>query len=219
MEDILGCYEQDALQSRLTIKENRLRESFDAQIQALNSELDEKKVRLKQYNVTHQQNEGRRTIQDETIQTLNRKLIKSDQEYSSLRSQLQIQENFEQSEIVQELKDLNRRIDDIGRSLSAYLTDKYVFATFGKDFGDTTTQDARNLPQLKLLLGHTDDKPSLIASTRGEGMDVESFLDFSIRSLLCTLLHAEIFWPFHPSIPSDQSKWLSDIYQDIKARG
>ncbi|KAF8755231.1 ATP binding [Rhizoctonia solani] len=68
-------------------------------------------------------------------------------------SQLQLRENFEQSEVVQELKDLNRCIDDIGRSLSAYLTDKYVFNVFGRDISEVTALDAHNLPGLRSLLG------------------------------------------------------------------
>ncbi|KAG8732574.1 hypothetical protein FRC11_012527 [Ceratobasidium sp. 423] len=218
MEDLLGCYERDTLRSRLMIQENKLKETFDIQIQELNSELEHKNARLGQYHSTHQQNQGHNATQDEMITMLNRRLLQSRQEYSSLRSQLQLQENFEQSEIVQELKDLNRRIDDIGRSFSAHLTDKYVLTTFDKDLGDTTALDARNLHELKILLGGADDKPSLISSTEGKGMDAEGFLDFSIRSLLCTMLYVGVFRPFHPSIPVSQSKWLHDIYEDIRTR-
>ncbi|KAH7336826.1 hypothetical protein B0J17DRAFT_444685 [Rhizoctonia solani] len=219
MEDILGCYERDALQSRLTAQEKRLEDSFDVQAQRLNSELEDKNIQLVHYRTTHEQDEGNRNAQDEAIKALNQKLLQSYQEYSSLRSQLQLQENFEQNEVVQELRDLNRRIEDIGRSFSAYLTDKYVLATFGKNFDETTALDARNLPELKLLLGHVDGNPSLIASIQGKGMDVEGFLDFSIRSLLCTLLYGRIFWPFHPAIPVNQSHLMHNTYKDIRQRG
>ncbi|KAG8732573.1 hypothetical protein FRC11_012526 [Ceratobasidium sp. 423] len=218
MEDLLGCYEIDALRSHLASQEKRLKDSFDAQVQRLKSDLQEKNVQLDRYHTARQQNEDRQVSQDEVIAKLNRELLQSHQEYSSLRSQLQLQENFEQSEIVQELQDLNRRIDDIGRSFSEYLTDKYVVAVFSKDLGKTTALDARNLSELKLLLGHIDGKPSLIASTKGEGMDVEGFLDFSIRGLLCSMLFSRVFWPFHPSIPIAQSKLLHDVYKDIRER-
>ncbi|CAE6433796.1 unnamed protein product [Rhizoctonia solani] len=218
MEDLLGCYEIDALQSRLASQEKRLNDSFDAQMQTLNSDLQEKDDQLGRYHTTRQQNGDRLATQDKIIAILNQKLLQSHQEYSSLRSQLQLQENVEQSELVQELQDLNRRIDDIGRSFSEYLTDKYVLAVFGKDLGETTALDARNLSELKLLLGHVDGKPSLIASAKGEGMDVEGFLDFSIRSLLCAMLFGRVFWPFHPSIPLDQSKMLHQVYKDIRGR-
>ncbi|KAG8712279.1 hypothetical protein FRC11_000549 [Ceratobasidium sp. 423] len=219
MEDLLGCYEADALRSRLISQEKWLKDSFDAQVQRLSSDLQEKSIQLGRYHSTHQQNEDRWASQDEVIAKLNRELLQSHQEYSSLRSQLQLQENIEQSEVVQEFQDLNRRIDDIGRSFSEYLTDKYVLAVFGKDIGETTALDARNLSELKLLLGHVDGKPSLIASTKGEGMDVEGFLDFSIRGLICSMLFSRVFWPFHPSIPVAQSKLLHDVHKDIRERG
>ncbi|CAE6494285.1 unnamed protein product [Rhizoctonia solani] len=218
MEDLLGCYERDTLQSRLMIQENKLKASFDDQVRVLNSNLTDKSAQLDQYHTAHQQIEACRTAQDVTISSLRRELLQSHQEYSSLRSQLQLQENFEQSEIVQELKDLSRRIEDFGRSVSAYLTDRYVFSTFGKDFSQTTALDALNLPELKLLLGHSEDRPSLISFTEGQGMDVESFLDFSIRGLLCTFLHSRIFWPFHPFITVSQSQLLHDVYKDIRRR-
>ncbi|CAE6416923.1 unnamed protein product [Rhizoctonia solani] len=218
MEDLLGCYELDAFKSRLMIQENKLKESFDGQVRVLNSNLEAASAQLDQYHTAHQQIEAHRTTQDETISSLRQELLQSHQEYSSLRSQLQLQENFEQSEIVQELKDLNRRIEDFGRSFSACLTDRYVFSTFGKDFSQTTALDALNLPELKSLLGHSEGKPSLISFAEGKGMDVEGFLDFSIRGLLCTLLHSRIFWPFHPFIPVGQSQLLHDIYKDIKRR-
>ncbi|KAG8742802.1 hypothetical protein FRC11_014134 [Ceratobasidium sp. 423] len=217
MEDLLGSYERDALQSRLTVQEKRLKYSFDVQVQELKSDLEGKNARFGQYHTTCQ-DEGRPgpAAQDEETATLKQKILQTLQEYSLLQSQLELQENLGQNAIFQELRDLNRRIEDIGRSFSEYLTDKYVLATFGKDPSETTALDARNLSELKLLLGHADDKPSLIMSTRGEGMDVESFLDFSIRGLICSLLFSRIFWPFHPSIPIVQSKLLHGVHKDIR---
>ncbi|CAE6485518.1 unnamed protein product [Rhizoctonia solani] len=218
MEDLLGCYSRSALQTHLKAQEQKLENSFDVRVQRLNSELEDKNIQLAQYRTVYEQDEGRRNAQGEEIEALNQKLLQSQQEYSSLRSQLQLQENFEQSEVVQELRDLNRRIENIGRSCSAHLTDKYVFATFGKDFDKTTTLDARDLPELKQLLGHVDGKPSLVTSVQGKGMEVEGFLDFSIRTLLCTFLYRTIFCPFHPSISVNQSHLLHSTYADIRQR-
>ncbi|KAG8724494.1 hypothetical protein FRC11_002080 [Ceratobasidium sp. 423] len=220
MEDLLGSYERDALQSRLAAQEKRLKDSFDVQAQELKSDLEGKNARFGQRHAAHQQDEDRPSpaAQDEETATLKQKFLQTLREYSSPQSQLELQENIGLGEVVRELRDLNRRIEDIGRSFSEYLTDKYVLATFGKDPSKTTALDARNLSELKLLLGHVDGEPSLIMSTRGEGMDVEGFLDFSIRSLLCTSLFVRLFWPFHPSIPVAQSKLLHKVYKDIRER-
>ncbi|CAE6435920.1 unnamed protein product [Rhizoctonia solani] len=218
MEGLLGCFEAETLQSHSMARETSLRSSFDSQLQRLKSELEDKNFQLDQYRTTHQEKDGRYAAQSNEIAALNQELLQIRQEYSSLRSQLQLRENIEQSEVVQELKDLNRQIDDIGRSLSAYLTDKYAFAVFNKDLGEITTLEARNLFGLKALLGHDDHRPSLISSTQGKGMDVEGFLDFSIRTLLCTSLHTDLFGPFHPFISVDQNMALRDAYNDIRGR-
>ncbi|KAG8738395.1 hypothetical protein FRC10_006941 [Ceratobasidium sp. 414] len=137
----------------------------------------------------------------------------------TLRSQLQ--ENIEKQGIIQTLKDLNRDIDDLGRSISAYLVDNYVQKTPGEIEPNLTALDAHNLPELKALLGHVDGTSSLVASSNGVGMPVEDFLDYAIRSLLCKHLSEGIFNPFHPAADSSQNGVVAAMYdnnQDAVAR-
>ncbi|KAG8726765.1 hypothetical protein FRC11_014535, partial [Ceratobasidium sp. 423] len=75
-------------------------------------------------------------------------------QYTSLYSQLRINENLEERNIVQNLIDLNRRIEDLALSLSQHLVD-----TYGN--GMTTTRNAFALPKLKQLFEHEDGKASL----------------------------------------------------------
>ncbi|ELU36996.1 AIG1 domain-containing protein [Rhizoctonia solani AG-1 IA] len=218
METLLGYFEAETLEFHLKARETSLRDSFDARWKQLNSEMESKNLQLDQCRRAYKESDDQYAAQVDAIAVLNQKLLQIHQEYSSLRSQLQLRENFEQSEVVQELKDLNRCIDDIGRSFSAYLTDKYVFNVFNRDISEVTALDAHNLPGLRSLLGHDNHRPSLISSAEGMGMDIEGFLDFCIRALLCTSLDAKLFSPFHPFISVEQSNALCDVYKDIRER-
>ncbi|KAF8685475.1 50S ribosome-binding GTPase [Rhizoctonia solani] len=218
METLLGYFEAETLEFHLKARETSLRNSFDARWKQLNSEMESKNLQLDQCRRAYKESDDQHAAQVDAIAVLNQKLLQIHQEYSSLRSQLQLRENFEQSEVVQELKDLNRCIDDIGRSFSAYLTDKYVFNVFNRDISEVTALDAHNLPGLRSLLGHDNHRPSLISSAEGMGMDIEGFLDFCIRALLCTSLDAKLFSPFHPFISVEQSNALCDVYKDIRER-
>ncbi|CEL54819.1 hypothetical protein RSOLAG1IB_11764 [Rhizoctonia solani AG-1 IB] len=135
-------------------------------------------------------------------------------QYTALCSQLQIHENAEQSEIVQNLIDINRHIEDLALSLSQHLVDTYG----GHD--KTTTQYAVHLPELKLLFEHDEGKGSLVQSSKGVGMLVEDFLDVAIRSILCEQLYKRIFAPFHPAIPLSDPKnqYTTKLYNHIKEK-
>ncbi|CEL54218.1 hypothetical protein RSOLAG1IB_11616 [Rhizoctonia solani AG-1 IB] len=135
-------------------------------------------------------------------------------QYTALCSQLQIHENTEQSAIVQNLIDINRRVEDLALSLSQYLVDTYG----GQD--KTTTQYAAHLSELKLLFEHDEKEGSLVQSSKGEGMLLDDFLDVAIRSILCEQLYKRIFAPFHPGLsrsdPRDQ--YTIKLYNHIKAK-
>ncbi|CAE6435897.1 unnamed protein product [Rhizoctonia solani] len=186
VEQVLGYYEHGSVQTLLSAREHRLREMYEANL----------------------------ARQRELELQLQRQLKESESEYSSLRSQLQLQENVEQSEVVQTLNDLNRMIDDIGRSVSAYLTDTYVPSMLG-DPSDVTSLDAVRLSSLKNLLGYVDGKPSMIMSPDGQGMQIESFFDFTIRHIICRYLAKEIFRPFHPAIHPYLSQTLIKACDNI----
>ncbi|KAF8713399.1 50S ribosome-binding GTPase, partial [Rhizoctonia solani] len=188
VERILGYYEQESMKSLLRNQERELQEIYQANL----------------------------ARQRESELQLRMRLKESELEYSSLRSQLQLQENMEQSEIVQSLDDLNRMIDDVGRSISAYLTDTYVSTALSKDPSSATSLDSVDLPKLKELLEHSDGKPSLVMSLDGRGMQIESFFDFSIRLIICRHLLTSIFRPFHPAIRSNLSRVLHETSENIR---
>ncbi|CAE6494305.1 unnamed protein product [Rhizoctonia solani] len=190
VEKELGYYEFNSAQSLLDDQERQLREIYDQKL-ANQSELEAQ---------------------------LHQELQKCRQEYSSLRSQLQLQENVEQSQVVQTLRDINRMIDDIGRSVSAYLTDNYVRSTFGKDATRVTALHSRDRSTLMDLFAHQEGRSSLIAHSNGQGMRIEEFLDYSIRHFLCEFLAIRLFRPFHPGIDTSLSKALLASYENIQNR-
>ncbi|EUC54015.1 AIG1 domain protein, putative, partial [Rhizoctonia solani AG-3 Rhs1AP] len=145
-------------------------------------------------------------------ESLHMQLQQNINKYNSLCSQLQIHENTEQSEIVQGLVDLNRRIEDLALSWSQYLVDTYG----GQD--KTTTQYAFCLSELKRLFEHVEGRASLVQSSRGTGMLIEDFLDVAVRSILCEQLYKRVFAPFHPGIPLSDPKnsYTAKLYNRIK---
>ncbi|KAJ1303488.1 hypothetical protein OPQ81_011675 [Rhizoctonia solani] len=135
-------------------------------------------------------------------------------QYNALRSQLQINENLEQKDIVQYLIDLNRRIEDLALSLSQHLVDTYGGGNM------ITTQNAFQLPELKQLFDHEEGKASLVLSSTGVGMPLEDFLDVAIRSILCEQIYKRIVGPFHPGLVlSDaRNRHISAIYSQIREK-
>ncbi|KAF8754977.1 hypothetical protein RHS01_05540 [Rhizoctonia solani] len=190
VEKELGYYEYSSAQSLLDDQERQLREFYENQL----SNQRESEIKLRQ------------------------QLQQSQLEYSSLRSQLQLQENVEQSQVVQALKDINRMIDDFGRSVSAYLTDGYVQRIFGKDPAQVTSLRSRDMSTLRTLFPHREGRSSLIASSTKRGIQIEGFLDYSIRHFLCRFLCLRIFQPFHPEIDPSLSKLLLTSYDNIRKR-
>ncbi|EUC57428.1 AIG1 domain protein [Rhizoctonia solani AG-3 Rhs1AP] len=190
VERELGYYEYNSARSLLDDQERQLRESYDRRL------------------ANHRESEAQ----------LHQQLQLSQLEYSSLRSQLQLQENIEQSQVVQTLKDINRMIDDIGRSVSAYLTDNFVQPIFDRDAARVTSLHSRDLPALMALLSHQEGRSSFIASSTGQGMHIEGFLDYTIRHFLCRFLVYRIFRPFHPEIDVSLSKTLLASYEKIQNR-
>ncbi|CUA77248.1 GH11692 gene product from transcript GH11692-RA [Rhizoctonia solani] len=214
LEEILH---EKPIQSHSGNQDSRVR-TYQRKLEELHSTLDAKEGEIVRYHDAYQQLKNLHASQQDTETALRQQLQQIQREYASLRSELQLQENFEQSEIVQELEDLNRSIDDISRSVSAYLTDNYARATFKKEPGEVTALDAHNPTELFRLLGYDNGKSSLISSVKGEGLDIENFLDFTIRDMLCSLLVAAIFQPFHPAIDTEQSDMLLRAYEDIQKR-
>ncbi|KAG8731539.1 WD repeat-containing protein 90, partial [Ceratobasidium sp. 423] len=188
VEKELGYYEYEAAQSLLDDQERQLRGLYEEKLAS----------------------------QREAGTQLHRELQQSQLEYSSLRSQLQLQENIEQSEVVQTLHDLNRMIEDTGRSISAHLADEYVTEAFGKDLADVTALHAFDLRALKLQVGHVPGRSTFVKSSGGQGMQIEGFLDYVIRNKICLYLNQEIFSPFHPGIDPSMDQVLRATFESIQ---
>jgi hypothetical protein len=217
LKEILEYYEKESVQMRLKDLKN-LQQTHETNLEELRLAMKDKDAKLKQCHDAYNQGEKLRAIQKETEIVLHKQLLEAQQEIASLRLRLQPPEEFKQTDIVAYLKDLNHNIEDICRVVSTHLTEKYVQAIF-KEGVAVTTLDARNLPGLKLLLGHVDGKSSLIKSSEGTGMAVTDFFDYSIRALLCTFFVTKIFQPFHPAIESSQSSALLVAYKKIQQQG
>lgn len=137
-------------------------------------------------------------------------------EYASLRSELQLQDNMEQSKIVESLKNLNRNIENFGRAVAERLVDDYI----GSPAPEFTTLQASNLSGLKTQFGHHEGEASLVLSSSGAGMMAEDFLDLALRSLICRQIHEKIFLPFHPALASStENMFVTDLYEKIRLQG
>ncbi|KAG8683124.1 hypothetical protein FRC08_014512 [Ceratobasidium sp. 394] len=183
--------------------------SCEEKIRSLETKLEGKECEVLELSRAHEQ------IEQRTL-ALSQQLQQTQKEYVSLRSQLQVHENIEQGEIVQTLKDLNRNIDDLARSISQYMVDTYSEAAFDKEASNVTTLDARHLPELKVLLGHVEGRSSLVASSNGRGMPMEDFLDYATRSLLCEHLCGKIFDRFHPAIDQSLDDALAAMSDEVE---
>ncbi|KAG8684776.1 hypothetical protein FRC08_013492 [Ceratobasidium sp. 394] len=208
-----GRTEYDALVSRLQSHERNPEE-----LHSLQATLKKTESQLADCSRAYKQAKRQLATSQEESAGLRRQLQQIQSEYGSLRSQLQLQENIEQSSLVQTLKDLNREVDDIGRLVSAYLFDNYVQKLFGKEPSVVTALDARHLPELKALLGHISGRPSLVAASNDVGMPIEDSLDYAIRTLLCKYLCGRIFRPFHPSVDSSKNDTVAAMYDDVQRR-
>ncbi|KAG8738394.1 hypothetical protein FRC10_006940 [Ceratobasidium sp. 414] len=181
--------------------------------------LKEKEAKVLELTNAHKRIEQLRESNGKEKRELRERLQQAENNYTSLRSQFQLQENIEKRDIVQTLKDLNRDTDDLGRSISAYLVDNYVQKRLGGVERNVTALDACHLPELEVLLGHVDGTSSLVASSNGAGMPVEDFLDYAIRSLLCKHLSEGIFDPFHPAADSSQNGVVAAMYDNVRRQG
>ncbi|CAE6473470.1 hypothetical protein ACGC1H_005426 [Rhizoctonia solani] len=232
VEQALGYCDADSVKAALAHKEDSTTQRFLPDLVAARKRLDatqkaleqtrqvlaESQQKAERYYAIYQQLERQLGTEQKRVQDVSRKLQETQAEYSSLRSQLQIQENVEQSEIVLGLKDLNRAIEDIGRAFSAHFADNYASAAFEKDVTEVTTLDARDQTALQLPFSHVEGDASFFKSSSGEGMMVEDFFDYGIRHLLCGFLWQRIFHPFHPGTSDSFDQLLAGIYQDIQRR-
>ncbi|CAE6455143.1 unnamed protein product [Rhizoctonia solani] len=232
IEQALGYCDTSSVNAAIARQKDATTQEYRPSLLAAKKELEATRIALEQtrrmladtqdkserYQAGYRQLEVQIGGEQKRSQELTRKLQETQAEYSSLRSQLQLQENIEQSEIVLGLKDINRAIEDIGRAFSAHFFDQYTSAAFEKDPLEVTTLDARDLTALQMVFDHVEGEASFIKSTSGVGMMVEDFFDYGIRHLLCSFLWQRLFSPFHPGLNDPSDQLLARIYQDIQRR-
>ncbi|KAH7336819.1 hypothetical protein B0J17DRAFT_444518 [Rhizoctonia solani] len=171
--------------------------------------------------ITYEESEtSRQQLQvtlDETeheLKSLRSQLEQTQQEYASLRSELQLSDNTEQSKIVQSLQDLNRAIDDFGRSVAQHMVDNFA-SSLKKE--DPTTLDASDFTELQRQFGHQGGKCSLAASLKGEGLPIEDFIDLALRTFLCQKLCKNVFIPFHPTLAASvEPGFMESLYEEVR---
>ncbi|KAG8693453.1 hypothetical protein FRC11_002895, partial [Ceratobasidium sp. 423] len=173
------------------------------------------------YRITLEESETSRqqlqTTLDQTeaeLKSLRVQLEQTRSEYASLRSELQLNDNTEQSQLVQSLGDLNHTIDNFGRSVAEYMVDN-VAASLDKE--DPTTLDASDFAELQRQLGHQEGTSSLVASSKGEGLPIEDCIDLALRSFLCQKLCKDVFIPFHPTLAtSAEPGFMASLYEEVR---
>ncbi|CEL54217.1 hypothetical protein RSOLAG1IB_11615 [Rhizoctonia solani AG-1 IB] len=172
------------------------------------------KITLEESEASRQQLQDTLDQTEAELQSLRSQLEQTQLEYASLRSELQLNDNTEQSKVVQSLNDLNRTIDDFGRSVAEYMVDNFA-AILNKD--DPTALDASNFTGLQRQFGHQGGKPSLAASSRGEGLPIEDVIDLALRSFLCQMLYKSVFLPFYPTLTTSAAPGFMDsLYEEIR---
>lgn len=151
---------------------------------------------------------------EELIDKLNDKLEKTQAEYASLRSHLQVQDNIEHGQITQGFDDINRLIEDFGQLVSDHLVD---------DCPDIIPSindlEAPRLQALLGMFGHSEGKSSLVKSSGGKHPDLADFFFYAIRATVCNELYTHLFEPFHPSIAGrkheQQNNFMFEVYKQI----
>ncbi|KAG8717677.1 hypothetical protein FRC09_013914 [Ceratobasidium sp. 395] len=223
IEEYLGYCEGNSLHKRIEEQIQERSASYESRIRSLEGMLKESEEKLSRLSESEGQSEQQlESGKDDTA--LRQQLEETQNENASLRSQLQAldgdkpEDIIEPDGIVQSLASLNRQIEELSRTISAYLVDRYVPTLLGKDPGDVTALHARNLPELAALFSHVEGNSSLMSSSIGAGMPVEDFLDYAIRSLLCKHICRRIFDPFHPGVDLSLSDGISRIYNSVRKR-
>ncbi|CAE6498273.1 unnamed protein product [Rhizoctonia solani] len=175
------------------------------------------RVTLEESESSRQQLQATLEAVETELKSIRGQLEQTQLEYASLRSELQLNDNTEQSKIVQSVQDLNRAIDDFGRSVAECMVDN-VAPTLDKE--DPTTLDASDFAELQRQLGHQDGISSLVASSKGEGLPIEDLIDLALRSFLCQKLCKDVFIPFHPTLATSAVPgFMASLYEEVRRQG
>ncbi|CAE6485367.1 unnamed protein product [Rhizoctonia solani] len=206
----MGYYTKQSMESHATALN---RQTIDA-----NRELEEQVACYKaefERRATHQC-----TTKDPLDNVLRERLRQTEKEYASLRSQVQLQNGYEQGEIVRDLNKINDMVARVSQSISEHLVDVYSQSAFNKSHTEVTLSDARDISKLEAWLQERRGQMSLLPNqatlSSGECLSADNFLDFLFRAHLCKTLDENIFRPFHPLIEPDESARFDGYYREVQ---
>ncbi|KAH7336862.1 hypothetical protein B0J17DRAFT_665151 [Rhizoctonia solani] len=174
------------------------------------------KVELEEPEASHQQHWPPTHEPKSEHNSLQYQLEQAQLENAILRSELQLNDNTEQSKILQLLEDINHAVDAFGRSIAEYMFDQYGAERLKKD--DPTTLDAAHSINLRTQFGHQTGKSSLVMSSKNAGLHIEDFVDFALRGFVLRKLCKDVFIPFHPTLMKAESDFMSSLYEKIRGQ-
>ncbi|CAE7084781.1 unnamed protein product, partial [Rhizoctonia solani] len=149
------------------------------------------------------------------------RLRQAERDYASLRSQIQLQNGYEQGAIVQHLREINDMIERLGDSISEHLVDTYGEKAFNKGTKVVTISDACDLPGLQTWLHQYPAQMHLLPgpeqqSDKRLNLSIDEFITFFVRSRFCSILSDMMFKPFHPLAEPTENLRLIDYYREIQ---
>ncbi|CEL54215.1 hypothetical protein RSOLAG1IB_11613 [Rhizoctonia solani AG-1 IB] len=147
------------------------------------------------------------TEQDD-VEQLKEQLKRTQSDYASLHSHLQVQDNTVESEITKALTDVNHIIEAIGNSVSEYVNETQPEPNLLGALGDHS-----QLKEFFKGFAHAEGS-SLIHSPTGACMAPQDFFDYAVRATLCHQLCEKLFKPFHPSL-NEEGNSIIEIYNQI----
>ncbi|KAH7336845.1 hypothetical protein B0J17DRAFT_665063 [Rhizoctonia solani] len=210
VEHTLGYYTKQSMESHATAISRPL---IDA-----NQELE---AQVTHYKAEFERRANRQCITKEPPDdALRERLRQTEKEYASLRSQVQLQNSYEQGEIVRDFNKINDMIERVSQSIAEYLVDTYSQRALNKNHTEVTLSDAHDISRLEAWLQERREQMSLLPNqatlSSGEYLTADNFLSFLFRAHFCNILDEKIFKPFHPLIEPDESARFDGYYKEVQ---
>ncbi|CUA77224.1 Putative mRNA-capping enzyme P5 [Rhizoctonia solani] len=208
VEKVLGYYGAKTIgfYIRSLQQSTQDKEALEARIAGYQTEAEQR------YN--HQSNNIKTLGEDEY-----ERLRRSERDYASLRSQVQLQISYEQGAIVQDLRKINDMIERLGDSISEHLVDTYEERALNKGTVGATVSDARDLPGLRTWLRQYTTQMRLLPDQEKHPekyLSLDNFINFFARCRLCHILNDSMFKPFHPFVEPTENVRLAEYYEKIE---
>ncbi|CAE6473542.1 hypothetical protein ACGC1H_005436 [Rhizoctonia solani] len=139
--------------------------------------------------------------QGDEIHRLKAEIHRISAEYGLLRTQMRLQENTEQADIMKALGDINRLVEEFGQTISEHIEAHMEY----------------NPPEKPL---HPKDLLSIFGQVKGDlaskiKQDAYLLLEYAVQAVMCNQLYTYLFKPFHPSISDDRNVFLTQIHAQL----